>query len=205
MQQDIHQNGSAYYIRSLYFDDIWDSCMDENESGVDNRRKFRIRTYNADAQEMNLEIKEKLRGYTKKIKSTLARQECVDIINGEYAHSYGDRTALNTLAVEMKASLMRPKVVIDYERTAFVHPLGNVRITFDRNIAATRCWQDFLSTDMAQLTPVLPAGMHILEVKYDEFLPDHIAQALELGNLRQTAFSKYYLGRLAVNGDYIIK
>ena len=115
------------------------------------------------------------------------------------------RAPLNSLQLQMRCSRMEPKVIIAYERTAFVHPSGNVRITFDRNIAATRCWQDFLSTDMAQLTPVLPAGMHILEVKYDEFLPDHIAQALELGNLRQTAFSKYYLGRLAVNGDYIIK
>lgn len=205
MEQDIHQNGDAYYIRSLYFDDIWNSCMDENEAGVDNRRKFRIRTYDPVAQNMNLEIKEKLRGYTKKSKSTLTREECKDIMRGEYLHTCGDRNALNVLAVEMKTSLMRPKVIIDYERTAFVHPLGNVRVTFDRNIAATRCWQDFLEAEMAQLTPVLPAGMHILEVKYDEFLPDSIAQVLELGNLRQTAFSKYYLGRLAVNGDLIIK
>lgn len=46
------------------------------------------------------------------------------------------------------------------------------------------------------LTPVLPAGQHVLEVKYDEFLPDPVAQVLELGHLRRTAFSKYYLSRL---------
>ena len=50
------------------------------------------------------------------------------------------------------------------------------------------------------LTPILPAGQHVLEVKFDEFLPDYVAQALELGQLRQTAFSKYYLSRLALPG-----
>ncbi len=205
MAQDIHQDGDAYNIRSLYFDDMWDRCMDENEAGVDNRRKFRIRTYNINAPQMNLEIKEKLRGYTKKSSDAITKEECIDIMNGTYSHTYGERKTLNSLAVEMKTSLMRPKVIIDYERTAFVYPSGNVRITFDRNIAATRCWQDFLTEDMSQLTPVLPAGMHILEVKYDEFIPDFIARLLEMGNLRQTAFSKYYLGRLAVNGDYIIR
>ena len=52
------------------------------------------------------------------------------------------------------------------------------------------------------MTPVLPAGMHVLEVKYDEFLPDVIARQLEIGKLRKTAFSKYYLGRLAIAGEF---
>ena len=205
MAQDIHQDGEAYSIRSLYFDDMWDRCMDENEAGVDNRRKFRIRTYDIHAPQMNLEIKEKLRGYTKKTSSAITAEECTEIMNGTYNHIYDDRKTLNSLAVEMKTSLMRPKIIVDYERTAFVCPSGNVRITFDRNIAATRCWQDFLCDDMSQLTPLLPAGMHIMEVKYDQFIPDFITQLLETGNLRQTAFSKYYLGRLAVNGDYTIR
>ena len=49
---------------------------------------------------------------------------------------------------------------------------------------------------------ILPAGQHILEVKYDEFLPDMIARELEIGRLQQTAFSKYYLGRMALMGQF---
>ena len=41
----------------------------------------------------------------------------------------------------------------------------------------------------------MPAGMHVLEVKYDEFLPDYIYKGIELENLQRTAFSKYYLCR----------
>ena len=102
----------------------------------------------------------------------------------------------------MMANKMEPKVIISYERSAFVHPTGNVRITFDRNIMASRVCDDFFEERVSGLVPVLPVGMHVLEVKYDEILPDVIAKQLEIGNLRQTAFSKYYLGRLAVAGEF---
>ena len=46
--------------------------------------------------------------------------------------------------------------------------------------------------------PVMPAGRHILEIKFDEFLPRYILQAADLGNLRRQSFSKYYFARAAV-------
>ena len=100
--------------------------------------------------------------------------------------------------------MMRPKIIIDYERTAFVDSVGNVRITFDRNIAACNRWEAFLEEKVPGMVPVLETGIHVLEVKYDEFLPDHIAQLLELGSLNRTAFSKYYLGRQAVQGVFTV-
>ena len=73
-----------------------------------------------------------------------------------------------------------------------------MRITFDRNITAGRDFGAFYAEHPAA-RPILPTGQHILEVKYDEFLPAPIAQVLELGNLQQTTFSKYYLGRKALD------
>ena len=109
---------------------------------------------------------------------------------------------LNALRVRMQTHLLRPKAVIEYERTAFVHPTGNVRVTFDRQIAASACTQCFLDSGVPHLVPLLGGGMQVLEVKYDELLPDFIAQALELGTLEPCAFSKYYLGRLALRGEF---
>ena len=99
----------------------------------------------------------------------------------------------------MRTAGLAPKVIVEYERTAFVGRVGNVRVTFDRNIAASNAVSAFLQP-RAPLTPVLPAGQHVLEVKFDELLPDPVAQVLELGSLQQTAFSKYYLSRLALPG-----
>ena len=150
-------------------------------------------------------IKEKNSGLTKKRACDLSRQECLAIMEGSLPLKLDSRAPLNSLQLQMRCSKMEPKVIIAYERTAFVHAAGNVRITFDRNIMASRCCDDFLEDRVSGMTPVLPAGMHVLEVKYDEFLPDVIAQQLEIGKLRKTAFSKYYLGRLAVQGEFPVE
>ena len=205
MSQDIHQEGDCYEIRSLYFDDLWDRCLDENEAGVDRREKYRIRIYDPRSDVIHLEIKEKNRGLTKKRSCDLSREECLAIMAGELPLKPDDRAPLNSLQLQMRCARMEPKVIIAYERTAFVHPSGNVRITFDRNIMASSCVEEFLEDRVSGMTPVLPAGIHVLEVKYDEFLPDTIAQQLEIGKLRKTAFSKYYLGRLAVRGEFPIE
>ena len=205
MSQDIHQEGDCYEIRSLYFDDAWDRCMDENEAGVDRREKYRIRIYDPRSDVIHLEIKEKNRGLTKKRACDLTREECLQIMADDLPLKIDARAPLNALQLQMRCSRMEPKVIIAYERTAFVYPSGNVRITFDRNIMASDCLEDFLEDRVCGMTPVLPAGMHVLEVKYDEFLPDTIAQQLEIGKLRKTAFSKYYLGRLAVRGEFPIE
>lgn len=205
MDPDVHQDGDCYEIRSLYFDDAWDRCMDENEAGVDQREKYRIRIYDPASDVIHLEIKEKNRGLTKKRACDLSRQECVAIMEDELPLQPDHRAPLNALRLQMRCTRMQPKVIIAYERTAFVHVAGNVRITFDRNIMASGCTDEFLEPRVSGMVPVLPSGMHVLEVKYDEFLPDVIAQQLETGKLRKTAFSKYYLGRLAVKGTFPVE
>lgn len=197
---DSHQQGSAYTIRSLYFDDLQNSCLRENEAGVDDRRKYRLRLYNGDPGRIQLEIKEKLHGRTHKSSCLVSEKECRAIMAGQApAIGPGTDAPRNLLSVAMRTAGMAPRVIVEYERTAFVGRSGNVRITFDRNISAAAMVDDFLEPRIP-LTPILPARVHVLEVKFDEFLPDHVAQALELGRLRQTAFSKYYLSRLALPG-----
>lgn len=202
MRSDEHQNGNCYEIRSLYFDDEWDSCMDENEAGVDRRQKYRIRTYGSGSDVLHLEIKEKAAGMTKKQSCDLTEAEVRALMDASLPLRLDDRVPLNLLQMKQRCDRMRPKAIISYERTAFVYPVGNVRVTFDRNIAASRRCEEFLQPFFSGSVPVLPAGQHILEVKYDELLPTFIADRLEIGKLRQTAFSKYYLGRLAIQGEF---
>lgn len=204
LEPDSHQIGSCYEIRSVYFDDILDNGMMENDAGLDCRRKYRIRIYDPSAQVIHLEIKEKNNGLTRKMSCDLTREECGQLLEGTMPLQFDHRGPLNNLLLQMRCTKMEPKAIIAYERTAYVHPTGNVRITFDRNIMASKYCDEFFEERVSGMTPVLPAGMHVLEVKYDELLPDYIAQQLQTGVLRQTAFSKYYLGRLAVNGEFLI-
>ena len=63
----------SYQISSVYFDDQWDTCFYENEDGTDPREKFRIRIYNGSDEKITLELKQKLRGKTRKLSCPVSR------------------------------------------------------------------------------------------------------------------------------------
>lgn len=189
---DIH----SYNIRSVYFDDYDDSYLNENESGVNNRLKIRIRIYNHTSDVIKLEIKYKLNGMTKKESCNISKELCDKLINGDYI-DYSEcmhHKVLRKVYLETRMMYLKPKIVVEYDRTAFIYRAGNVRITFDRNIRSSKRF-DLFFDDNTYPMPILEKGKHVLEVKYDEILPDHISQALEINSLNQTAFSKYYLSR----------
>lgn len=71
---------------------------------------------------------------------------------------------------------------------------GNVRVTFDEAISSSNDIGCFLEKEII-LRPILEKGQGILEVKWDEFLPDYIKKIMELDSLRWNSFSKYYLCR----------
>lgn len=101
---------------------------------------------------------------------------------------------LQKLTLKMMLSCMRPVIIVDYDRFSFVCHKGNVRITLDANLASASKTDCFFDPQLPK-RPVLPIGQQLLEVKYDEYLPDQIYRSLQLENLQQTAFSKYYVCR----------
>ena len=60
MKLDPHAENGGYLIRSLYFDDYWNSAYEEKESGVLMRKKYRIRIYNYSAESIKLERKKEV-------------------------------------------------------------------------------------------------------------------------------------------------
>lgn len=195
MKSDLHQKGGSYHIRSLYFDDYHNSCMKENEAGVDNREKYRIRIYDRTTDLIKLEQKSKLHGMTNKIAETITKEDCLLYMDGK-SPKIDEETPflIKKLASKMMAVKLKPVSIVEYERTAFVERKGNVRITFDRNVCGTDKIHTFFDT-YTPAVPILAKGQHVLEVKYDEFLPDYIKKALDIGNLQRTSFSKYFLSR----------
>ena len=101
---------------------------------------------------------------------------------------------LNRMLLQQRTQLMQPKVIVQYLRRPFVCDEGNVRVTFDMNITSSPSFDQFFSKDIPE-RPVLPKGQHLLEVKFDEYLPDYIYHAIQMTNMRLETFSKYYLCR----------
>ncbi|MCR4891007.1 MAG: polyphosphate polymerase domain-containing protein [Lachnospiraceae bacterium] len=197
IRPDSHaREDGTYLIRSIYFDDIDDRCLHENEDGVDPRSKYRIRIYNCDNSRISLEEKKKESGKCHKISERLNMDSFRMLVYGEENPGLEAKCGflVKKLMTLRRTRLMKPKVIVQYVRTPYICPLGNVRITFDREISSSPDIDDFFSPSL-RVRPVLPIGQNLLEVKYDEFLPDYIEMALRNRTLRYTTFSKYYMCR----------
>lgn len=184
-----------YNIRSVYFDDLWDGCYLENENGTDPREKFRIRIYNHSASRITLELKRKQQGKCLKTACPLSREQCDILLTGRpLPESPHYPPLLQKLLLQMKTRGLRPVVIVEYDRIPYVFPTGNVRVTLDCGIRASGQCQNFLREELP-LRPILPAGEHILEVKWDQLLPDFLYRSLMLESLQWSSFSKFYLCR----------
>lgn len=185
----------TYLVRSLYLDDLFDSCLEENLAGTDPRSKFRIRYYNDDPTRLTLEKKSKVRGMTRKESCPITASECEALLEGKSLQPDPNDPVRCALLTELQIRDLRPKCIVTYERIPFIYPGGNVRVTFDRGIATSSDLEHFLNGDYVQ-RPILPPGETVLEVKWDEVLPRHIREGLNLEGLTWTAFSKYFFCRM---------
>ncbi len=189
-QRDSHGQSGRYEIRSLYFDDPRDTALREKIDGVSRREKFRIRYYNGDASYICLEKKVKRDGLCGKRSVLLSAQEVQSLLDGDLDWMPGEgRPLIQELYWKMKSNGLRPRTIVDYTRDAYVFPAGNVRVTLDYNIRTGLMSTDFLNPGSV----TVPAGdaPAILEVKWDEFLPDIIRAAVQLPGRHTSAFSKY--------------
>lgn len=196
MQKDPHTGTDGIYnIRSLYFDDYCNRCFYENENGTDPREKYRIRIYNHSTDRITLECKRKEHGKTLKKSCSLTKEQADCIIQGHPPSLYEAQSPLlRKFLLEMRTQILRPVVIVEYERIPFIHKNGNVRITFDMQISTSSNVTDFFS-DSIPKRPIMPVGRHLMEVKFDEYLPDVIYRSLNLNQLQQTTYSKFYLCR----------
>lgn len=192
---DENARGGRYFIRSLYFDDWTDRALREKLDGVDRREKFRLRYYNGDTGFIRLEKKSKLGGLSRKQTAAVSAGEVRALLAGDLDWmGRGDRPLVLELYSRMRGRGLRPKTIVDYTREPFVYGPGGVRVTLDYDIRTGLGSTDFLSRDCV----TVPAGDApvILEVKWDEYLPDVIRDAVGLRGVRSGAFSKYAACRI---------
>lgn len=196
MQTDVNVGKEGIYtVRSLYFDDYDNRCFYENANGTDPREKFRIRIYNGDASFIKLELKKKERGKTKKVSCCLSEELCRMAMCGENLPMDAvDSAVFRKFCIQQNVKFLRPKVIVEYDRVPFVYNDGNVRVTFDLHIRSSDRVEHFLDKEIASRL-IMANNQHVLEVKFDEYIPDFIYQAVHTEKLQQTAFSKYYLCR----------
>ncbi|MDD2958083.1 MAG: polyphosphate polymerase domain-containing protein [Lachnospiraceae bacterium] len=192
LSRDAHALNGEYSIRSLYFDDYWDSSYSDKVMGYFVRKKYRIRIYNYSDRKISLERKIKVDSYIYKESAPLTREEYDQIMAGEYGFlEHSPHSLCREFYVECMCHVMRPRIIVDYEREPFIMEEGTVRITFDKRVRAA-IGLDLFDEGLPVLD-VFPPENVVLEVKYTEFLPELVRKVLPPAASEFMAISKYGL------------
>ncbi|WP_372629184.1 polyphosphate polymerase domain-containing protein [Cohnella sp.] len=185
----------GYNIRSLYFDDPRKTALETKNDGIFSRQKFRIRIYNGSDNHIALERKSKLGEYVAKESIRISREQYDQILHGNYESLYADGDPLaHDFYAAMTAGGYRPTVIVDYWREAFIYPHGNVRITFDKRLAVAANQQDLFHPELLFSEISMP-GVTIMEVKFDDVLPNVVRELITPAYHLRSTISKYVLCR----------
>ena len=182
-----------YHIRSLYFDTVFDDALYDKLNGVKDRDKYRIRIYNLRDDDIKQECKTKVGSLISKRSVSIPKLLCEQLIAGDPDGLEQTKSGLlQDMYREMKTRLLRPVVLVDYVREAYISPIETVRVTFDKQLRTGMYSHDLFSPTV----PMIPPFDHdeiVLEVKFDHVLPDHLRDVIStyVENAQQVAVSKY--------------
>lgn len=193
MQPDGHVDAEGkYLIRSIYFDNYRDKALREKIDGVPVREKFRIRYYNDDFSFIALEKKVKVNNLCLKLDAPVTEGQLRRLLAGDSGWMAESGIPLiQEFGRKMRAQQLRSRVLVSYRREPYVYAPGNVRVTFDMDIRTSLFRQELLATGPSDIPVADRPGEMVLEVKFDEYLPDIIRILLQSAGVRQNAFSKY--------------
>ncbi len=197
MQPDENCSDGSYMVRSQYFDSLMDSDLQDNIDGVYEKRKIRVRIYSTDSDTAKLEYKCKNGADGIKYSITLNKDEVLMMEQGRYEFLLErDENLAKELYIRLVQGAYSPKTIIEYKRLAYVYPVSDVRITFDRNLRGTVNPYGIYEKE-PMYYPLLAPDKGVLEIKYNDFFPAELKELLV--NLKDTpeAFSKYSISRLS--------
>jgi hypothetical protein len=191
-------NNDNYNVKSLYFDDVYNSAYREKQISIDNRKKFRIRIYNDNKNLIKLEKKSKIDNYTSKEVHEITCDDYYKILQGDNSFLLDSSyKLLREFYIECITKLLKPKIIVEYDREAYVCQAGNVRITFDNNLSASSS-HDILNNKIITKR-IFNKPIVIMEVKYDSFLPSYVRNLIQLCNHDISAISKYTICRKEID------
>ncbi|PHS35487.1 MAG: vacuolar transporter [Alkaliphilus sp.] len=196
MKQDSHSlNEQGYYVKSLYFDDLDDGAMFEKQSGIINRSKIRIRTYNNSDQMIKLEKKSKLNHLIKKDSMEITIKEYGQLCKNDFSflRSVGTKVS-QELYCDFRSNVLTPKVIVEYTREAYIMHYDEIRVTFDKQLCSAASIKDFFAEEPV-LFKALESNIIIMEIKYNSFFPDFLKSLMQIVSREKVAISKYVLCR----------
>ena len=198
MKADVNGEDGHYTVRSLYFDSIYDHDLNDNISGMMEKRKVRLRTYDPKLGRVRLEWKCKEGSDGRKFSFWISKEEAMAMIEGDFSFLEERKGSLEqTLYKRLLQGCYLPKTIIEYQREAYSYPVSDTRITFDQSVRAVQGGLNFFEDELCGL-PLIDESVGIFEIKYNDFVPYPIRQITSGIDRCAVANSKYTQARLAL-------
>lgn len=201
------QPDRKYFVRSLYFDDPFNTAFYEKIDGMLSRKKFRLRTYSqtpTDQTPIFLEQKGRHNNLVVKVRTPLGKVANCDIANQtEHISSLIMRHAekgfvLDRFQYDYFKKSIRPIALIDYSRRPYISRLdAEFRLTFDDNLFATPA--STLWSDQESGRKLCVPGYTIMEVKFRYHMPAWFHAVVQSFNLVRVSISKIVCGMKILN------
>jgi len=185
------EGNKPYVVRSIYYDSLTFRHYAEKVNGDPYKKKIRVRTYGQpeDNNPTFLEIK------NKKLEKIHKERVHIDKKLDSFleTHSFSTLRPLDSDVVEkclfdQKKYNVRPKVLVFYRRIAFIDPTINFKVNMDFDIKTYQTRN--LLTHEKLLRPVFK-DRFILEIKYEDYVPNYYKDYVMRHNLQRMPFSKY--------------
>ncbi len=197
LEMDKYSQGmprNRYTVRSIYYDSPGFRCYYEKANGDQNRRKFRVRSYNQADNSVFLECKQRQGSTYTKLKSQLDHEKLA-ILESREGFSGMDFESLGVveqLLLAMDRWDYQPASLVVYDREAYVTPgqEDTIRVTLDNNLRACVFPELDELYDESDLEELL-YDWTILEVKFTNILPRFLNQLVRQFSLERQACSKY--------------
>jgi len=195
---------NEYHIRSLYFDTFNNQALLDKVNGVRDRDKYRLRIYNLSDDLIRMECKTKIGSLISKRSLAIPRALSEQLMAGDPTGLERTRSGLlQDVFREMTLHLLHPVVIVDYVREAYLYPVEDVRITFDKQLRSGVASCDLFNAEVPTVPPIGDAQM-ILEIKYNQMLPPFIRDLVNtyVPRSQNSAISKYCICRRFENMEY---
>lgn len=180
-------------ICNLYMDTQDDLLVRRSIEKPKYKEKMRLRSYGvpSDDSKVYLEIKKKVAGVVYKRRTSLTAAEAMAYFQDGVIGREMDQITSEIDAMKRRYDLY-PKLYLAYDREAYreVEPSADMlRITMDASIRSREYGVDLRLGDAGEL--LLPADMHVMEVKTARAIPLWLCEALSRYHVYPTSFSKY--------------
>lgn len=198
MERDIHGNRGEYMVRSQYYDSLKDGDLFDNLNGVMEKRKVRVRIYDAEDAAAKLEYKCKSGSISRKLSVSIKRQEAIWMEQGVWGWMLGYQEELaGYLYGKVVREVYVPRTIVEYQRLAYASPINDTRITFDTQIKGTLNPYGLFGREQ-KYVPLMEPDLGVLEIKFDRFFPDYLRKVLDGLDSLAEANSKYTRARLLI-------